>query len=182
MFISHNLHFNILLFTWGTRPNISIVSHLLPSIGYRFFPIKLNVWPHFIRAKWNEIGNGTQYFTRAVLIKLLKFKFSDYFLILSVLFYCRDLNLSHEHVTFIMEHSKRVTDSFQCTVFGLLLCILFLVQVSYFILNCTLHLQTIASISLDTASQESKFNLSQEESADYLKDSVIIKRYLCTIS
>ena len=43
-----------------------------------------------------------------------------------------------------------------------------------------LHLQTIASVSLDTTSQES--NLSREETADISKDSVIVKLYLRTIS
>ena len=66
----------------------------------------------------------------------------------------------------IIENNKRVTDRFWCTVFGLLLQIVFLVHVPYFIQK---H-QPVAFISIDTTSQES--NLWQEETVDYLKDRV----------
>ena len=50
----------------GTRPNIGIRSHRWWSIGYRFFPILLNVGPDIIRTKWNGIGNESQFFIRPI--------------------------------------------------------------------------------------------------------------------
>ena len=50
----------------GTRPNIGIRSHRWRSIGYRFFPILLNVGPDIIRTKWNGIGNKSQFFIRPI--------------------------------------------------------------------------------------------------------------------
>lgn len=47
----------------GMHPNIDS-----NQSGTTFFPIKLNVWPNFISAKWKGISNGTQYFVQAVLI------------------------------------------------------------------------------------------------------------------
>ena len=50
----------------GTRPNIGIRSHRWRSIGYRFFPILLNVGPDIIRTKWNGIVNESQFFIRPI--------------------------------------------------------------------------------------------------------------------
>lgn len=45
--------------TKGMHPNIGIGSHQCPSIGYRLFPILLNLGPDIIGTEWNGIGKGS---------------------------------------------------------------------------------------------------------------------------
>lgn len=91
----------------GTHPNNGIRSHWFWSIWYQFFPLKLNVWPDFVGAEWNGIGNMTQFFIGLCKFnkQILNFKI---IWISWVLFYCCDLNL-----IFLLSRTPEMTDCWQ---------------------------------------------------------------------